>query len=82
MNIATDFQTQQLALWKVDPKYIKLLEEGKYKIPEGINLNDRYVVIGEVEKIDHFIMLNMVTGTVLPGMYHLDNFIRVPEEDI
>jgi len=82
MSIATEFKTQQLALFKCKPDYLyNLLNEG-FKIPKGYNLDDRYVVFGEMEKTQHYIMFNIFTGKMLPGIWHLDEFERIPEEDI
>ncbi len=80
--IAGDFQTQQLKLFKSSTTLMRMLLDIGYNPPEGYNLNDRYVIIGEVKAIDHFVFLNITTGRVLPGVFHLDDFDEILEEDI
>ncbi len=82
MNIAKDFQTQQLLLLKANKIHIENLIKDKYELPVGYNLDNRYVILGEVETTNHYIMLNITTGKVLPGTFHLEDFEYVPEEDI
>lgn len=49
---------------------------------KGLNWDDRYIVLAEVETIDHYVVMNLSTGKILRGMFHLDRFERVPVDEI
>ena len=46
-----------------------------------LNHNDHYIVLGEVGDTKHYIVLNMTTGQIVPGMVHLGRFEEIKPED-
>jgi hypothetical protein len=56
------------------------LSSKSYK--DTMNLKDHYVLLGEVANTDHYILLNISTGCIVPGMLHLDRFEEIPEDDL
>lgn len=72
--------TQQLKVVKGCQRYIDELKGNP--IPIGYNLKDLYIVLGEVADIKHYIILNMTTGQILPGIFHLEHFEEVNRDDI
>ena len=77
--IAKDFQVQQLALFKANASHYRAYSD---ILPESYNLKDKYVILGEVEKINHYLVLNISRGELLTGAWHLSDFERISEEDI
>lgn len=59
-----------------DPAFLGRFSDGM------LSLEARYVVLGEVAKTRHFIVLNIGLGAAVPGMVHLDRFEEVPEDEI
>lgn len=49
---------------------------------DGLYFSDRYLVLAEVEDIEHYVVMNLRTGQVLRGMFHLGRFERVPAGEI
>jgi hypothetical protein len=45
-------------------------------------LNAGYCILGEWGDSDHYIVLCVDTGQVIPGAVHLDRFEEIPEEDL
>jgi hypothetical protein len=71
----------RLKPYRLRQGYIENQPEYMKDIP-GLNFKDRYLILGEVGEIHHYIMMNMSTGQVLPGMFHLERFEEVPEDEI
>jgi hypothetical protein len=48
-----------------------------------VNYEDHYVIMGEIINAPgHYIILNYSKGMILPGMYELYRFEKVPTEDM
>ena len=56
--------------------------EPQYLTDTGLKFNELYVVLGEISKINHYLILNYRTGHILPGMFHLSRFEEVPDDDL
>jgi hypothetical protein len=48
----------------------------------GLNFRDHYAVLGEAGATGHYIMLNQTTGQILPGIFHLSRFQKVPVDEL
>jgi hypothetical protein len=48
----------------------------------GLNSADRYAVLGEVGASGHYVILNLSSGQILPGVFHLDRFEEIPDDDL
>lgn len=55
-------------------KYVKQIK--------GLNFEDVYCVVGEVADINHYVVMNLRTGKVLNGMFHLTRFRAATDEDL
>lgn len=70
---------------------ICLDEEHAAKYPDecGLELRKGYLLLGQVsvlengfqEGIHHYILMNITTGTIIPGMWHSDRFRYITNED-
>lgn len=47
-----------------------------------LNYLDRYIILGEINSTNHYIVVNINCGRILPGMFHIERFEYVPDEEI
>jgi len=47
----------------------------------GLNADKLYIVVGEVGSTEHYILLDFITGSIIPGMWNLKHFVHL-EEDV
>ncbi len=59
-------------------KAVELKENPIFEKPSknGLQHNVVYLVLGQVESDQHYILLNLVTGKILKGAYRLEDFIE------
>jgi hypothetical protein len=69
---------QQLRAVRLNPRFPPNIE----KLPRQLKRGKSYVVLGEVSNIDHYILLDLETGRIVPGMWHLNRFEDIPHDDI
>lgn len=48
---------------------------------DGVIMGRDYVVLGEVGETDHYILLDIERGEVLPGMWHDEDFDIVDSDE-
>jgi hypothetical protein len=48
----------------------------------NISQKDNYACLGEVANIHHYLMVHIKTGRILPGIWHLEEFRPVTEEEL
>ena len=48
----------------------------------GLALGRYYAVLGEWGTTKHIIVMDVTAGKVVPGVFHLDRFEEIPEEDL
>lgn len=48
---------------------------------DGIIMGRDYVVIGEVGETDHYILMDITTGHILPGMWHDEDFDIIDSDE-
>ncbi len=46
-----------------------------------IKPNMIYLVLGEVADIRHYVLLELRTGRIIPGMFHIESFVEADEDD-
>jgi hypothetical protein len=55
---------------------------GYYLSTQGLSLTSHYAVLGEWADTGHYLILDVKTGTILPGIFHLDRFEEIQEDDL
>jgi hypothetical protein len=69
---------QRLRAVRLDVKSFPNVEKPMKQLKEGAI----YIVLGEVSNSDHYILLELESGHILPGMWHMDRFEEVSRDDI
>ncbi len=54
----------------------------EYLADQGLSLDDHCAVLGEWGNTKHFLILNVSKNWILPGIFHLDRFEEIPEDDL
>ena len=57
-------------------------EEKKVRMDNRLQKDKTSLVLGEVGNINHYILLDYTTGNIMPGMYHLENLIRLDNDEL
>lgn len=42
----------------------------------------QYAILAEYGNIRHYLILDIANGRLLPGLFHLDRFEKIPEDDV
>jgi hypothetical protein len=69
---------QRLRAVRVNPRSLPNIEKPMRQLKRGKS----YVVLGEVSNTDHYILLELESGRILSGMWHLDRFEEISRDDI
>ena len=48
----------------------------------GLVMDHHYAVLGEYGDSGHYIILDVNTGTVMRGYFHIDGFEEIPEDEL
>lgn len=89
LDMAPNYRSIKASNMKIDVTNFPVVRLNKAS-PENQNLDwldglafDRnYAILGEVGSIDHYIILDISTGNIMPGMWHKERFELVPEEEL
>lgn len=53
-----------------------------YLDEQGLALDDHCAVLGEWGDTKHYLIMNVTRGTVLRGIFHLDRFEEIPDDEL
>jgi hypothetical protein len=80
VNISETIPIRKFRAVKLKHDYYENADE--YLKSAGLVMNNPYAILGEYGNSDHYIILDVRTGTILRGYFHLDRFEDIPEEDL